>query len=69
MMRSYGLKRNDKMRLQVKKRKTELAQYETVDCGKPIVEAEADMVRLTIYHHILPSIKIVVYTAHPTCLS
>lgn len=21
-----------------------LAQYETVDCGKPIVEAEADMV-------------------------
>lgn len=68
-MHSYGLKRNDKMRLQVKKRKTELAQYETVDCGKPIVEAEADMVRLTIYHHIAPSIKIVVYTAHPTCLS
>lgn len=31
---------------QVKKRKTELAQYETVDCGKPIVEAEADMVSL-----------------------
>ena len=30
--------------VQFKKRKTELAQYETVDCGKPIVEAEADLV-------------------------
>lgn len=32
------------MFLQVKRRKEELSQYESVDCGKPIVEAEADMV-------------------------
>lgn len=31
--------------VQVKKRKKELSQYETIDCGKPIVEAEADMVK------------------------
>ena len=40
--------REDFHPVQVKKRKTELAQFETVDCGKPIVEAEADMVRLHI---------------------
>ena len=30
--------------LQVKARKTEMARYETLDNGKPIIESEADMV-------------------------
>ena len=31
--------------VQIKDRKTELARLETMDNGKPIAEAEADMVR------------------------
>lgn len=41
-----GSKRGAVMRSiaqEFRRRKTELAQYETVDCGKPIVEAEADL--------------------------
>ena len=30
--------------VQFEARKEQLAQYETLDCGKPIVEAEADIV-------------------------
>ena len=30
--------------MQYRERKEELAKYETIDCGKPVVEAEADMV-------------------------
>lgn len=42
--------------MQYKRRKEELAKYESVDCGKPVVEAEADMVFLACSPYILPSL-------------
>lgn len=32
--------------MQVRKNKEQMARWECLDCGKPIVECEADMVRV-----------------------
>jgi hypothetical protein len=37
---------------QIREKKTTLAQYETMDCGKPIDEAEWDMVCVGRHHHL-----------------